>query len=190
MNKSVRAPDAEKPIARGVWVVRKANSGDLPGLVNLYRDWLRAASSVAIDQRSNDGLDLHRYLGALIGGDRSAVFVADGPDGLSGFLEVSEAGGRRADSVSRIGRLVRRVLGKNREFPFQARRAGFIDTIYVAEHARSAYLAFHLLKAGNEWFRQRGLVEIETVVYSANEDVMRLLGRYGFKPSRVIMRKA
>jgi hypothetical protein len=158
--------------------------------VKLYREWLQAARAVATDQLSNEGLDLNRYLAALIGGDRSAVFVADGPGGLAGFLEVSETGGRRVDSVGRIGRLARRVLGKARDFPFQARRAGFIDTIYVAEHARSAYLAYHLLKAGNEWFRRRGLVEIETVVYSANEDVMRLLGRYGFKPSRVIMRKA
>jgi L-amino acid N-acyltransferase YncA len=171
------------------YIIRPARTADIPQIGSLYSDWMKLAPDMAVGQQLQTGNDWERYFGSMLRRDDMCVFVAETGDVVSGFI-VGRAGNTgQADFIHRAGKIVRRFLGRRNQRLVRPRTVGVIDHVYVAPDVRNHYLGYELMNACLDWFRGRGLTAAEGVIWSLNENTLKLARFLGFKPIRVMLRK-
>ena len=74
-------------------------------------------------------------------------------------------------------------------FPLLPRKTGHIDDIYVAPEFRRQGIATLLCEEAQRLARERGVSHLTLMVWSFNEDAMKLYKKLGFAPTLINMEK-
>lgn len=158
----------------GTVTIRRATSGDVATLLDLYRvlddEHRRHHPELYATEHTRSAAWVERALADARTGVFVAEAVADGTDTVAGFARVLEVQTPEGGVLA-------------------SRRFGLVDDLAVAPGARRAGVAGELLRATEEWARERGLPALEVTVWAFNAAARELYAKHGFSPLRHYLRK-
>jgi ribosomal protein S18 acetylase RimI-like enzyme len=150
-------------VANDKVVIRRATKGDLPAIVELWKEFM--------DFHSRHDPILTR---SAEGHERFAEYLGERLDDPEAIVVVAEVGGE----------LVGYCLGAvdHRPAVFDRREYGSVKDLAVTEAYRRQRIGVHLFEAVREWFRERGLDRVELLVATENPAANAFWHRLGFRP--------
>lgn len=101
----------------------------------------------------------------------SEILVADGDEGVCGFVVV-----RAADTP--------------RDPTMTPRRRAHVEMVVVGERARRRGVGTALMEGAERWAAERGCVEVVLTVWSDNRAAEALYRELGYEPIALVLRKA
>ena len=155
----------------------------------MYGAWLKEASPMAIGQQIEAGSDWRKYFTAILRRPDMSIFVAEVGGRAEGFVVGRIGNTGQADLIHRIGKVVRTVLQRRATRIARPRTVGIVDHLFMSPSSRNPYMAYDMMNAQFDWFREQGVTAVEGVIWSMNDTTLKMSKYLGFKPVRVMVRK-
>lgn len=171
------------------YTIRAAQPADFGPLAVLFKDCAFQESVIALGHQLDASINWQAYVGERSRRADTRIFLAETPNGIAGFVEARISDPGRASFKRRALRTAKRILRGEQTSLAKPRRVGVIEQVYIDESARNPYLGYDLFNAALDWFKSNNLPAAEGVVWSQNEDVMKMARYIGFKPTRIVFRK-
>jgi ribosomal protein S18 acetylase RimI-like enzyme len=150
----------------GIWI-REAGEVDYEALERLFEivDALHRDGLPHVFRAAQGPARSRAYLEELTAGEESAILIAEGDDGLVGFINVQ----MRESPDARI---------------MVARRYAVVDALAVEEAARRRGVGRRLMCAAEDWARQRGAGTLELTVWEFNAAAIAFYEAMGYVTAR------
>ncbi len=145
-------------------IIRKAVEADYEPLCRLWDevDLLHRQRLPAFFRRPEGAVREWEYFTGLLADEEVGIFVAEIAGELLGFVHA--------------------LAVQTREIPVLVpRRYAAIDNLVVTEHARRQGIGRFLMKAAEDWARERGLATVELTVYEFNQGAIKLYEKLGYE---------
>lgn len=168
--------------------VRLAELQDIPACAEIFGEWLASAAWMAVGQDLDLSVDHAENLKSRLDNQDEAMFVAEDEDGIHGFVIVRAGTTPRTDIIHKLGSFARKILGRPHR-PRGNAQTATLEEIVVKPGRRNSYMSLALFNAATAWCKDRQFTAIEGAVWAANERIIRVSERIGFKPVRVLLRK-
>lgn len=149
--------------------IRNATLGDAAAIAALYKDQFRVMAALE-PYSCQEGAQSSEFIEGCITGSDSAVFVAEEGGAIVGFV----------------------LLQEKEPMPFDfkvPRRYALLLDIHVSEHTRGKGVGGALMRAAEDWARERGLDYIELGVLSGNARAIAVYEKNGYADIMHHMRK-
>ncbi len=173
--------------------VRAATRDDLPQLAELMQEHLLYQQQVSNNYFQLDPqVDWPRYIEGLLGSATTGILVAARDGRLLGFAHLQVLRPARRPVPQGLRGILYTLLRRGRPGPpsvFQPRSMGVVQGVYVRPYARDGRAARSLFRASVEWFKERGVTELEALVWAKNEPVLKMARRAGFEVISLRVRK-
>lgn len=96
---------------------------------------------------------------------------------------------RNGKIIGAIYPKVYKMEPKHRPQVLKTRRFGFIETLVVHKSARKHGIGHQLLAAAEKWLREKGLKEVDLLVWNFNHEAEELYRKMGYQPLNTKMYK-
>jgi len=159
-------------------IIKKANSGDIPKIVDLWLEFMKEHDQIIINENSL----LKEY----------EIKDENMEDSYSGFLKSNfESEDGAIFIAEENGEIIGYTLFFIKdEIPiYKNKKIGYISDLYVKKDFRNKGISSKLKDKSIEWFKEKGIKFISAPLYPDNKFAHSLTKKWGFVDYKVEVRK-